>query len=211
MRLALMDPMKDRPEGTFKADEHSIALLSSPYRVAMILDCMAGSTCKSTHFECRLTEECLEAVQKAHLIKQWPKALMEQVEKDGKAGKVGAAKTSASSAMSPKAKTKSSRRRGLNSPKCQTIPPGPDDQHPDHGTGDEKIEKNGKVGKECKEAGEDGKAEAGNPEKNGQSEKHAAKITLKELKDLKTKTSKTKPSKDGQASEPSDVHIVPVP
>ena len=115
IRVALMDPIPDHPEGTFKADESSLALVTSPFRIAVVLDCIEKAPSVS-NFTCRLTGESLEAAQKAHLIKHWPKSLLGEVEKDSN---ILPAKTSAM-AMSPNARPTKKSKGMLNSPKLNT-------------------------------------------------------------------------------------------
>eukprot|EP00438_Fugacium_kawagutii_P027779 Skav220634 [mRNA] locus=scaffold112:439052:442517:- [translate_table: standard] len=123
VRVVLMDPAQNRPEGTFRADERCIVTVSSPFRVALYLDC-CETTAAPTHFECRLTQECLEAVQKAHLLTKWPKNLLEEVAKDAN---IAPAKTS--TAASPKKPKSTKGTKQMNSPKIDTG--GSGGAHPD--------------------------------------------------------------------------------
>ena len=116
IRVALMDPLPDHPEGTFQADDSSLALVTSPFRIAVVLDCIDKAP-SVNNFMCRLTHESLEAAQRAHLIKQWPKSLLGEVEKDSK---ILPAKTSAMAMSPPHARRTKQSKGVLNSPKLNT-------------------------------------------------------------------------------------------
>ena len=77
IRVALMDPVKKEKEGTFMADSLSPATIVPPFRIACELQCESMSV-TSQAFQCVLTPESLNAAQRAHLIKQWPKALLDE-------------------------------------------------------------------------------------------------------------------------------------
>lgn len=96
VRAVLMEP-EPKAEGWFKAESINPAIVCSHFRVAMTLqDEKVERTID--YFKCKLTPISLEVVQKAHMIKSWPKELL-QISSSTKAS---VAKTTAGSPKTPR-------------------------------------------------------------------------------------------------------------
>lgn len=141
MRLCLMDPVEGDMEGTFRAHSESISVVATPFRVA----CVLGVESESPHsdcFQCKLDQDSLHAVQRAHLIKHWPKNLLEKA--DGSAP----AKTSTAPGVNASPKARKRTRDVITSPQ---IVKGKHDKPDDPASPEKKDKKDKKAAVEEKE------------------------------------------------------------
>ena len=73
-RVVLMNPVPEKPEGSFAANDHSEAIVLPAFRMPLTLQCeemLRGSD----GLQCRLTAKSLQAVQRAHECTHWPEKL----------------------------------------------------------------------------------------------------------------------------------------
>ena len=78
VRVALMYPADGQPEGMFEASQKSVAVVCTSFRIALVLKDVKVER-SPDGFLCQLNEGSLHAVQNAHLIKAWPKSLLQSV------------------------------------------------------------------------------------------------------------------------------------